>query len=147
MTTRSDGEGWPAGRQRPLFLYDGDCGFCTRSAQFIRSAVRPTVDIEPWQRMPLATLGVSAGQAGRAVWWIGAHGQRASGAAAIALVLGRSGRVGARGAAWRIAGRVLAVPPVSWVAAGVYPVVADNRHRLPGATAACAVQPGGAPGR
>jgi hypothetical protein len=32
------------------------------------------------------------------------------------------------------------LPPVSWLAAGVYSLVAANRMRLPGGTPACAVQ-------
>ncbi|WP_374216199.1 thiol-disulfide oxidoreductase DCC family protein [Frankia sp. R82] len=138
---RSSGGLRSPGRDRPLFLYDGDCGFCTRSARFLRSEVRPAVDIEPWQRMPLAELGVSEREAGRAVQWIGVDGRRASGAAAIALILRRSRRAGRAGSAWRIAGWIMSFPPLCWLAAGVYRLVATHRHRLPGATDGCAVAP------
>jgi predicted DCC family thiol-disulfide oxidoreductase YuxK len=38
---------------------------------------------------------------------------------------------------WKAVGVVLQVPPISWLAALVYVVVAKNRHRLPGGTPAC----------
>ncbi|CAO5161864.1 DUF393 domain-containing protein [Frankia sp. AiPs1] len=126
------------GRQ-PLFTYDGDCGFCTRSAQFIVSVVRPAVEVEASQRLPLAELGVSERDAARAVQWIGPDGRRASGAAAIALLLRRAGPTGRAAPVWRAVGWVMAIPPVSWLAAGVYRLVAVHRHRLPGGTASCAV--------
>ncbi|MGH9170291.1 MAG: hypothetical protein ACRD0Z_05400, partial [Acidimicrobiales bacterium] len=42
-------------------------------------------------------------------------------------------------------GRALSVPPLRWLAAAVYPVVARVRHRLPGGTPACRVPVGGGP--
>ncbi len=45
----------------------------------------------------------------------------------------------AAGGVWGLIGRLMLVPPVSWLAAAVYAVVARNRHRLPGATDACRV--------
>jgi predicted DCC family thiol-disulfide oxidoreductase YuxK len=43
----------------------------------------------------------------------------------------------AAGGLWTVPGVVMRVPPVSWVAHGVYRLVADNRQRMPGGTAAC----------
>lgn len=126
---------------RPLFLFDGDCGFCTASAGILRTRVRPDADIEPWQQCDLATLGVSVAEADRAVQWIGVDGTRTSGAAAIARLLRRASRP------WQVAGWALTVAPVSWLAAGVYRMVANNRHRLPGSTAACTLPAAGEPTR
>jgi predicted DCC family thiol-disulfide oxidoreductase YuxK len=36
---------------------------------------------------------------------------------------------------------VLRTPPVRWLAAGVYRLIANNRQRMPGGTAACALPP------
>jgi predicted DCC family thiol-disulfide oxidoreductase YuxK len=52
-----------------------------------------------------------------------------------------AGALRAAGGSWAVLGAVLSVPPVSWVAQGVYRVVAANRYRLPGGTAACRVPP------
>jgi predicted DCC family thiol-disulfide oxidoreductase YuxK len=45
----------------------------------------------------------------------------------------------AAGGAWGLVGRVLLIPPVSWLAALGYELVAHNRSKLPGATDACAL--------
>jgi predicted DCC family thiol-disulfide oxidoreductase YuxK len=37
----------------------------------------------------------------------------------------------------RFLGQALRTPPLSFLAAGIYAVVAKNRHRLPGGTQAC----------
>jgi predicted DCC family thiol-disulfide oxidoreductase YuxK len=118
---------------RPLLVYDGDCAFCTRSVLWIQRRIAPAVDFAPWQGLDLAGLGLTRGQVDKAVQWVGPGGERAAGARAFARVLGRAGR-------WsRIGGRLLALPPASWIAAGGYRLVARNRHRMPGGTAACAV--------
>ncbi|MBM3687146.1 MAG: DUF393 domain-containing protein, partial [Actinobacteria bacterium] len=41
---------------RPLMIFDGDCAFCTTSANFMRRRIRPRCDIEPWQRTDIAAF-------------------------------------------------------------------------------------------
>jgi predicted DCC family thiol-disulfide oxidoreductase YuxK len=38
---------------------------------------------------------------------------------------------------WRLVGRLIITPPVSWLAGPVYALIARNRHRLPGASDSC----------
>jgi predicted DCC family thiol-disulfide oxidoreductase YuxK len=116
-------------------VFDGDCGFCTTAAMWAaRGHVVGPLEIVAWQNLGvrgLADMGVSVPDAQKAAWWVDESGARWRGHRAVAMAL-RSGR------GWRSpAGRLLLVPPVSWVAAGVYPVVARFRHLLPGATPAC----------
>jgi hypothetical protein len=40
---------------------------------------------------------------------------------------------------FRPVGALILLPPISWLAAGVYRLIANNRYRLPGGTPACAV--------
>ncbi|MFC9439000.1 thiol-disulfide oxidoreductase DCC family protein [Nocardia sp. NPDC057030] len=120
---------------RPLVIFDGDCAFCTSSVDFIRTRIRPDVDFAPRQRLDLAALGLTEDQAEQAVQWIDGAGSRAAGARAFALLLRRATRP------WRAVGALMLVPPVSWLAAGLYRLVAENRHRLPGGTPACALPP------
>jgi predicted DCC family thiol-disulfide oxidoreductase YuxK len=120
-------------RERDLLVYDGDCAFCTRSVLAIDRRVHPDVEFTPWQQLDLGALGLTEQQVDKAVQWVGADGSRAAGAAAFSRVLRRAGR------GWRAAGVLLALPPISWVAAGVYRVIAANRQRMPGGTAACAL--------
>jgi predicted DCC family thiol-disulfide oxidoreductase YuxK len=55
---------------------------------------------------------------------------------AVSRTGGRS-RGGLAGALWRMVAALTVVPPFSWLAEGVYRVVAANRQRLPGGTPAC----------
>ncbi|MFI7382902.1 thiol-disulfide oxidoreductase DCC family protein [Streptomyces sp. NPDC049813] len=118
---------------RPLLVFDGDCGFCTTSVRFAERYVRPRCAIVPWQFTDLEPLGVTQERAEYEVLWVTPAGTVYGGAQAVAKAL-----LSARGA-WPVLGAVLTLPPVRWVAHGVYRLIADNRHRLPGGTAACAV--------
>jgi len=115
-----------------VLLYDGDCAFCTRCAGFLER-IGPEAEIVPWQFADLAGLGVSEEEATAAVQWVEVEGTVRSGHEAIAAVLSRTGWP------WRAIGRALVLPGISWIAAKVYRLVADNRYRLPGGTPACAV--------
>ena len=124
-----------AGRARPVLLFDGDCSFCTSSAQALQR-VGPRADVLAWQLTDLEALGVSEAQATDAVQWVEVDGTVRSGHEAIAAALASAGR------GWRLIGRALLLPGVSWLAARAYRLVADNRYRLPGGTPACARKPG-----
>jgi predicted DCC family thiol-disulfide oxidoreductase YuxK len=121
-------------RERPVLLYDGDCAFCTNCAHVLER-IGPDAEIVPWQFSDLAELGVTEAQAVNAVQWVEADGTIRSGHEAIAAVLKRAGWV------WRLAGRVLMLPGISWIVARAYRLIARNRYRLPGGTPACAVSP------
>jgi predicted DCC family thiol-disulfide oxidoreductase YuxK len=120
----------PSHRERPVLVFDGDCGFCTTSVRVLER-IGPDAEIVAWQMTDLAALGVSEQQAGDAVQWVEVDGTVRSGHEAIAAALGSAGRI------WRVAGRTLTLPGLSWIAAKLYRLIADNRHRLPGGTPAC----------
>jgi predicted DCC family thiol-disulfide oxidoreductase YuxK len=121
-------------RERPVLIYDGDCGFCTTCARFLER-IGPDADIVAWQLTDLAELGLTEEQAADAVQWVAVDGTVRSGHEAIAAVLSSVGRI------WRIPGRLIVLPGVSWLAARAYRLTADNRYRLPGGTPACARRP------
>jgi alpha-1,6-mannosyltransferase len=131
--------GQPAQKQ-PVLIYDGDCAFCTRSARVIERWIPTNAKIEPWQFADLAALGTDESRAQDEVLWIDVDGQVYGGAQAVARLL-----VGA-GGAWVVAGTLMRVPPISWIAHVVYRVVAANRYRLPGGTPACALPADQRPG-
>ena len=87
----------------------------------------------PWQRLldgRKAELELAGVDVARSAWWIdGARVEGGSRAVAFALM--------AAPGPWAVAGRILIVPPVSWVAPMGYRLVARYRHRLPGGTPAC----------
>ena len=117
-------------RTHPVLVYDGDCAFCTRCALALQR-IRPDGEIAPWQSADLAELGLTEEQAAAAVQWVSPDGTIRSGHEAIAATLQSAGGI------WNIVGRAILVPGVSWLAARCYRLVAANRHRLPGGTAAC----------
>jgi predicted DCC family thiol-disulfide oxidoreductase YuxK len=119
-----------AGRTKPVLIFDGDCAFCTRCAHVLKR-IGPDAEIVAWQFADLAELGVTEQQAAEAVQWVQVDGTVRSGHEAIAATLNAAGRT------WRIVGRALLLPGISSLAAGVYQLVAANRHRLPGGTPAC----------
>jgi predicted DCC family thiol-disulfide oxidoreductase YuxK len=125
-----------------IFLYDGDCAFCSSCVRFVERWIPTAATLTPWQFADLATLGVTEEAAGDAVQWIEPGRPVLAGPAAMARLL-RTSRV----AAWRPAGALLGLRPVIALVWPVYRWVARNRHRLPGGTAACALPPAGRPAR
>lgn len=119
-------------RTRPVLVYDGDCGFCTRCVRVVER-IHANADIVAWQFADLDDLGLTQAEASDAVQWVEPDGTVRGGHEAVAAILMNSGRL------WRPFGRVMLLPGVSWLAARVYRLVAHNRHRLPGGTPACAM--------
>lgn len=120
-------------------VYDGDCAFCTRSVQLLPRLRLARSRVVAWQHADLPALGLTAQQCQQAVQWV-QDGRVHSGAPAVARLLLASGSV------WAVLGALLRVPPLSWLAALVYGLVAANRSRLPGGTPACALPPAERPG-
>jgi predicted DCC family thiol-disulfide oxidoreductase YuxK len=119
--------------ERPTFVYDGDCAFCSTCATFIERRIPTRATVVPWQFADLDALGLSQEQAEAAVQWVGADGTVASGPDAIALLLRDAGRL------WQVPGTALQLPPVRLAAWPAYRWVANHRHLLPGGTAACSL--------
>ncbi len=118
-----------------VLVYDGSCAFCTRSAHWISSRWPPSsaCSAVPFQQLGavrLAALGLTVDDVSRAAWWV-ADGRPSGGHVAVARSL-----IAARGS-WKVLGHLLLVPPVRWLAAIGYRIVAANRSRLPGHTSAC----------
>jgi predicted DCC family thiol-disulfide oxidoreductase YuxK len=124
-----------------VFVYDGDCAFCSSCARFITRLIPTTATVAAWQHLDLAALGLTEEECERAVRWVPADG--AAGRASADVAIGRM--LVDAGSFWRLLGRLALLPPGSWLAGPVYRLVARNRHRLPGGTPACALPPEKAP--
>lgn len=127
-------------RTRPVLLYDGDCAFCTSSVHAAERLLRPGGEITPWQFADLDGLGVTRARAEHEVLWVTPVGTVYGGVQAVAKLLLHTG------GAWAVPGALLTLPPLRWVAHGVYRLVADNRDRMPGGTPACALPADRRPG-
>ncbi|MFL6056994.1 MAG: thiol-disulfide oxidoreductase DCC family protein [Actinoallomurus sp.] len=134
--------------KRPTLVYDGDCGICTKAARLIgdtatserrRLQVPADADLVAFQHADLAALGTTAERAEYELLWI-QDGRVYGGAQAVARLLIDAGGF------WRPLGLLTRVPPFRWIAHGLYRLIADNRHRLPGGTPACALPAAERPG-
>lgn len=112
-----------------VFLYDGECRFCSSSARWLQRHAASTARVSAWQHADLAALGLSADDCAEAVLWV-EDGRFEAGPDAVAAYLRASSRN------WRTAGRVLAAPVSKRVTWPVYRWAADHRGRLPGGTPA-----------
>lgn len=126
-STAAGTTGTPAGG---ILVYDGDCGFCTATANLARRLLPERVDVQPWQALDLEPLGLTVEQVTTAAYFVDPDGRLHAGHAAI----GRG--IEAISPLLRPIGFLLRVPPLSWLAAPIYKAIANNRHRLPGSTCA-----------
>lgn len=118
----------------PLLIYDGDCAFCQRCVD-LGARLPAAVPSAPFQLLDPTAYGLTAAQVRSAAWWVAADGSTRRGHRAVAAVLRAQPRTG-----WRAAGWLIDHPPLSWLAAPGYALVARFRHRLPGGTAQCRVR-------
>jgi len=116
-----------------MLVFDGDCGFCTSSARWIEARLPEDVEVTPWQSCDLDELGLTEADVTTAAYWIqdGATPQRGHRAIGRSLI--------AAGGGWRVVGRLIISPPISWLAIPVYGLIARYRYKLPGATEACRI--------
>ena len=119
---------------KPVLIFDGDCGFCTRSVNVLKR-LPITAEVTPYQFADLAAYGTTPERANHEVLLVDPTGRIHGGAQAIARLLLTAGGI------YAAAGWALRMPPIRWVAAGVYRLIANNRQRMPGGTAACALPP------
>ena len=108
----------------PTLIYDGDCDFCKRCANWLAARLPAGVSILASPEADLAAVGLSEQQAADAAWWIDEDGTPHRGHRAIAESLR------ACGGNWARLGSLLILPGVSFLAAVVYELIARNRHRL-----------------
>jgi predicted DCC family thiol-disulfide oxidoreductase YuxK len=122
--------------QLAILVYDGDCAFCQLSIDAGTRVLPRRFRAEPFQFLDLDALGLTEQQVTESVWWVQPSLPARAGHRAVAALLRAQSRWW-----WRTLGWVIDHPPVSFAASWVYAWVARNRHRLPGGTAQCRVQP------
>ncbi|MFT4030370.1 MAG: DCC1-like thiol-disulfide oxidoreductase family protein [Protaetiibacter sp.] len=122
---------------RPILVFDGDCAFCTSWVGRLRELLPRFPEALPYQWIDYAELGLDEYDVTHYAWYVSPTRQLGGHLALSALLRAQ------RGCGWRFAGWLVATPPYSFLAAVGYRLVAANRHRLPGGTPACALQPTG----
>ncbi len=116
-----------------VLIFDGDCGFCTSTANYIVARSTAPIEAEAWQLTDVTRFGLTEADTAARVWFV-TGGEDFGGHRALAQVLWLQ-----RGIGWKILGWLMLYPPGCWVASWGYALVARFRHRLPGGTPACAL--------
>jgi predicted DCC family thiol-disulfide oxidoreductase YuxK len=117
-------------------IFDGECGFCTRSRNLLARLDRHhRVSTVPFQERGVAErAGVSRERLAEAVYWMDEAGGRYWGAeaanAAVCAALGNG-----------LLLRIYRLPGMRTLQDAVYRWVAANRHRFPGTTPWCQTHP------
>lgn len=120
---------------KPVLIFDGDCAFCTQTANFVRRLnTHGRMEVMPWQTAGLlARFGLTEAQCQTAVQFVDEQGKIFSGAGAANQTLKRLG------GAWRVASGLYALPGFHQLEDAAYAWVARNRYRLPGGTPECKI--------
>jgi predicted DCC family thiol-disulfide oxidoreductase YuxK len=117
---------------RGTLIFDGDCAFCTWTAEWARRRLPREVNVTPWQFVEdLSRYGLTEDDVRRFAYWVAADGRAHRGHLAVAETWR------AIGGGWGLLGSLIRISPFSWLAAAVYALVSRIRHRLPGSTPAC----------
>ncbi len=121
-----------------FLVYDDDCGFCTTTALAWQRRTRRSTNAMLLPASQAVTgpraVGLTQAQVDRSVWWV-ADGVRLEGGRAVLAAFHVLTQP------WRFMGVVLRWTPLRFAVIALYPTIARHRHRLPGATEACAVPP------
>ena len=112
-------------------IFDGDCGFCTSTANFIRARSTASINVHAWQMIDVTVFGLTNEQTASRVYFF-EGGKAYGGHAALAKVL-----LAQRNWFFKIGGAIMLAPPFSWLAHLGYLLIARYRHKLPGGTPAC----------
>ena len=118
-----------------VLIFDGDCGFCTTTANYIKANSSVPIEIHPWQWIELADFGLTKEQASSKVQMF-VNGKTYGGHKAFAKLL----RIQKQ---WwfKVLGGLVVSPPFNWGSRVGYYFIAKYRHKLPGGTPACAMRP------
>ncbi|MCQ9353123.1 DUF393 domain-containing protein [Corynebacterium sp. 153RC1] len=128
MTVKPTCEGEGMGK-KPTLLFDGDCGFCSASVEWLKRKVE--FEAVPFQFSECQEFGISETEMNSQVWLI-EDDEKYGGAVAFARLLGKSQLM-----VLRHFGAFLLLPGVKFIAQKVYALEAKYRHLLPGGTPAC----------
>lgn len=122
---------------RASVIFDGRCGFCTRTVDWLSNLDRHDRLEFHASQVPgvRERFALSPAEADDSAWTIGPDGERVGGARAIALAVAVAIGNRATYVPWHIPGGM-------WVMGKSYRFVANRRTRLPGVTPWCDQHPG-----
>jgi predicted DCC family thiol-disulfide oxidoreductase YuxK len=114
-----------------ILVFDGDCGFCTTTANWITKNSLVPIDAQPYQWAKLAEFGLTEKEAAARVQLV-SGGKIYAGHHCMAKLL-----LLQPNAFLKLIGAVMVMPSIDPISSKVYDWVAANRQSLPGGTPAC----------
>ncbi|MEN9923848.1 MAG: hypothetical protein RIS09_1362 [Actinomycetota bacterium] len=124
----------PSGFTSPIVLTEADCGFCQKSiAQFEKYLPGDWQNVRN-NTVDVTEFGLTQKDIERAAWWVEVVDNN------IRVYPGAKnfGALMIRNGGWQLPiGLLTFIPPFSWIAWGIYQIIAKNRGRLPGSTPSC----------
>lgn len=130
----------PQSRELATLVFDGDCGFCTSSVDWLARTLPAMPKSIPFQWAPLEDLGLTLDETKDRVWLVTTDRtgrlHQYGGYLAVSTLLRHQPHRG-----WRFLGILLDTPPFSLAAGAGYALVARFRYLLPGGTPACKMRP------
>ena len=118
-------------KQQAVLIFDGACGFCTTTANYIQRHSSTPIQAHPWQFIDVTVFGLTKAQVAAKVYLV-VDSRPFSGHEAFAQIL-----ILQRNILLRAFGHSMMVPPMSWLGRPAYFLIAKYRHKLPGGTPAC----------
>lgn len=116
---------------KPVLVFDGDCGFCTTTANWITKHSKVSIEAVPYQWTDLAAFGLTTAEAAAKVQLV-SGGKLFAGHNCMAKLLLIQPNL-----FLKFVGAVMVMPGVNPISAKVYEWIAANRQKLPGGTPAC----------
>lgn len=120
----------------PVLIFDGDCGFCTTTANWIKKNSKVALEIAPYQWTELGQYGLTAEEAAAKVQVVVGDKVFAGHYCMSKLLLIQPNIL------LKLVGALMVLPGLDSISAKVYEWIAANRQKLPGGTPACKLPKG-----
>jgi predicted DCC family thiol-disulfide oxidoreductase YuxK len=125
------GDKLPVSSSLPVLVFDGDCGFCTTTANWIKKNSKIAIEIAPYQWTDLNQYGLTTEEAAAKVQLVVGDKVFAGHYCMAKLLLIQPNVL------LKALGAVMVAPSLNLISAKVYEWIAANRQKLPGGTPAC----------
>ncbi len=114
-----------------ILIFDGDCGFCTTTANWIKKKSKIALEIAPYQWTELGQYGLTTEEAAARVQVVVGDKVFAGHYCMSKLLLIQPNIL------LKLVGALMVLPGLDSISAKVYEWIAANRQKLPGGTPAC----------
>jgi lipase maturation factor 1 len=114
----------PLPHDRPLMIYDGDCGFCRVAVERWRNATKAEIEYAPYQELKVPIPGANYDDFRHAVHFVDSNANIYRGAEAVFRAMAHCGR---KRSLLRL---YCSLPPFAFAAEAIYRTIAANRSRI-----------------